>query len=187
MRDCGAARKACPAVQPQTSAQQQGAHGERRFQLSFLPVVALTCDLRCTLDLARPERWRGSLRSPAPLPLATLIVLLALVAHASGEGWDARRDAAQREARRRPPPPRLRPCAAPAGACIGTAGKFSATGFSYMDGADDVTFLELGVVADAAERCCSLCAERAGCVAWDTYREGPSSYLCQVRQEKGDP
>lgn len=54
-----------------------------------------------------------------------------------------------------------------------------------MDGADEVTFMELGLVADAAEKCCSLCAERAGCVAWDTYRQGPSSYLCQARSGGG--
>lgn len=77
------------------------------------------------------------------------------------------------------PPPAA---AGPAGACVGTAGKFAATGSSYMDGADDVAFLEVGAVGDAAEACCTMCSEREGCVAWDTYREGPGSYLCQVNR-----
>lgn len=74
-----------------------------------------------------------------------------------------------------------------AGACVGTAGKFAATGSSYMDGADDVAFLEVGVVGDAAEACCTMCAEREGCVAWDTYRESAGSYLCQVRAGREGP
>lgn len=49
-----------------------------------------------------------------------------------------------------------------------------------MDGADDVAVLEVGRVEDAAESCCSMCAEREGCVGWDTYRESAGSYLCQV-------
>lgn len=88
----------------------------------------------------------------------------------------------------RPPPPPSRPdnnlaakkLPPPIGACVGTAGKFAATGSSFMDGADDVAVLEVGNVQDAAESCCSMCAEREGCVGWDTYRESAGSYLCQV-------
>lgn len=50
-----------------------------------------------------------------------------------------------------------------------------------MDGADDVTFLDVPTVGQAMEQCCKLCANREGCVAWDAYRDSPSSYLCQVR------
>lgn len=54
-----------------------------------------------------------------------------------------------------------------------------------MDGADDVTQIDVPNVAAAMETCCSLCSNRedeeiGNCQAWDTFPAGDNAWLCQV-------
>lgn len=69
--------------------------------------------------------------------------------------------------------------------CIGTAGTYSNRGTTFMDGADDVTQIDVPDVAAAMESCCSLCSSRddpdiGHCQAWDAFPAGDNAWLCQV-------
>lgn len=69
--------------------------------------------------------------------------------------------------------------------CIGRTGTYSNPGTTFMDGADDVTQIDVPNVAAAMETCCSLCSNRedeeiGNCQAWDTFPAGDNAWLCQV-------
>ena len=69
--------------------------------------------------------------------------------------------------------------------CIGRPGTYSNRGTTFMDGADDVTQIDVPDVAAAMETCCSLCSSRedpdiGNCQAWDAFPAGDNAGLCLV-------